>query len=136
MKNFKNFKRGTMYSVQCTRNFKWPSIDWVACTMYISQRCPQNLYLIKFSLCHCKLTRMRGSNSIDISNTTLWPRCSSMSDFSHKSKKSKLIQLYLKNSKRFCSSQYFFNKKSYDIKQIKFQCYFYFTLVWRDVSMF
>ena len=50
-----------------------------------------------------------------------------MSDFSHMCKKNKFIQLYLKNSKRFSSSQYLFNKMSYDKKQMKFQCYLHFT---------
>ena len=45
-------KRGcTMYSVQCTRNYKWPSIDRKACKFYKSQQCRQKFYLIKFNLC-------------------------------------------------------------------------------------
>ena len=79
---------------------------------------------------HCKLTRRRRSNSINITVTTLWPRCSSMSDYSHKCRKRKFIQLHLNNSKHFCSSQYLFNKKSYDKKHIQFQYYLHFTLVW------
>ena len=55
-----------------------------------------------------------------------------MSDFSHKCKNSKFIQLHLKNSKRFCSFQYLLNKKCYEKKHLQFQCYFHFTLVWRE----
>ena len=85
---------------------------------------------------HCKLTRRRSSNSIDITVTTLWPRCSSMSDLSHMCKKSKFFQLHLKNTKRFCSFQFLFKKKSYDKKHLQFQCYLHFTLVWRELLPF
>ena len=61
--------------------------------------------------CHWKLIRRRRSNSIYTTVTTLWPCCSSMSDLLHMCKESKFIQLDLKNSKRFCSFKYLFNKK-------------------------
>ena len=64
---------------------------------------------------HCKLTRRRRSKSIDITVTTLWLRCSSSSEFTHKCKKSKFIRL---------------NKKHF-----RFQSYAHFTLVWREPSM-
>ena len=81
---------------------------------------------------HCKLTRRRRSNLIYITVTTLWPRCSSMSDLSHMCKKSKFIQLHFKNSKRFCSFQYIFNKKVMRKSIVStISMYLHFTLVWR-----
>ena len=79
---------------------------------------------------HCKLTRRRRSNSIYITVTTLWPRSSSMSDLSHMCKKSKFIQLHPKNSKRFCSFQYLFNKKVMIKSIYNFNVFFafYFSL--------
>ena len=64
-----------------------------------------NVQQVDSCLPHCKLTRRRRSNSIDITVRTLWPHCSSSSDFTHKSKKSKFIWLHIKNSKHFCSFQ-------------------------------
>ena len=60
---------------------------------------------------HCKLTRRRSSNSIDITGTTLWPCCSSSSDFTHKYER-------------------------VDWKHIKFQYFVEFTLVWRDLTCY
>ena len=54
---------------------------------------------------HCKLTRRRRSNSIDITVTALLLRCSSCSDFTHKCKKSKFIVLHITSSKHFYSFQ-------------------------------
>ena len=53
---------------------------------------------------HCKLTRRRRSNSIDITVTALWLRCSFSSDFMYMWKKNKFIRLHIINSKHFCSS--------------------------------
>ena len=55
------------------------------------------IYLIN----HCKLTRRRKSNSFDFTVTTLWLRCSSSSDFTQKSKKTKFIWLHITTSKHF-----------------------------------
>ena len=54
-----------------------------------------------------------------------------MSDLSHMRKKNKFFQLHLKNSKRFCSFQYLFNKKVM-IKAftISMLFAFYFSLTW------
>ena len=54
---------------------------------------------------HYKLTRRRRTNSIGITVETLWPRCSSSSNFTHKSKKSQFIRLHNTNLKHFCSFQ-------------------------------
>ena len=50
---------------------------------------------------HCKLTKRRRSNSIDITVMTLWLCFSSNSNFTHKCKKSKFIRLQITNSKIF-----------------------------------
>ena len=104
------------------------NVQGVPINMDIKRRLGNRLFR---QLMHCKLTRRRRSNSIYITVTTLWPRCSSMFDLSHMCKQSKFIQLHLKNSKRFCSFQYLFNKKSYAKKHTKLHCYLHFTLVWR-----
>ena len=90
-----------------------------------------NIYLILILLSD-KLTRKRRSNSIYITVTTLWPRCSSMSYFTRKCKKSQFIQLHLVNFKHFSFSQYLFNKRVYAKKaySISMLCTFYFSLTW------
>ena len=66
---------------------------WFKWKMYTEHRgCPK-------SNNHGKLTRKRRSNSIDITVTTLWQRCSYSSGFMRKSKKSRFIRLCIINSK-------------------------------------
>ena len=76
---------------------------------------------------HCKLTRRRRSNSIDINVKNLWLRCSSSSDFTHKCKKNKFIRLHITNSKHFCSFQSLCHKRSYDKIHSRFQSSAHFT---------
>ena len=45
---------------------------------------------------HCKLTKRKRSNSIYITVTTLWPRCSSMSEFSQSVRKANLFSYILR----------------------------------------
>ena len=67
--------------------------------------CGENVWcIVEKYVDHCKLTRRRRSNSIDITVTALWLRCSFSSDFMYMWKKSKFIRLHIINSKHFCSS--------------------------------
>ena len=76
-------------------------IIWILMQQTLSLEVRNNLNFTNAT--HCKLTRKRRSNSIDITFPTLWLRCFSSFDFTHNCKKSKFIRLHITNLKHFCS---------------------------------
>ena len=81
------------------------NINTIKTTFYLNLIPATLLNSLKTLKNHCKLTRRKMSNSIDITVSTLWLRCSISSNFTHKRKKSKFIRLHITNSKHFCFFQ-------------------------------